>query len=137
MCIRDRIFDRNPTYQDSSNLAPDSSCLTEIPLNEALIEYRFHLEDNLDTREVSCEMGIPGTHVDYRRGRSRTIYVKLAIWDRISRDPIYLTIFYICIFPNDLPNGIYYTWQNCHLSLWLRLGNDFFQIYDFVNQCII
>ena len=63
------VFERNPISADTSNYAPDANCLTTIPLDKALIEYRYHLEHNLDTREVSCEMGINGTHVDYRRGR--------------------------------------------------------------------
>ena len=51
-----------------SGLAPDSTCLMDIPMHESLIEYRYHLEENLNTREVSCEMAGPNNHVDYRRG---------------------------------------------------------------------
>ena len=64
------LFGSVPHPADYSDLTPDSHCLTELPLDKALIEYRYHLEHNLDTREVSCEIGISGTHVDYRRGRS-------------------------------------------------------------------
>ena len=61
-------FQASPSSIQDSGLAPDSSCLMDIPMHESLIEYRYHLEHNLDTREVSCEMAGPSTHVDYRRG---------------------------------------------------------------------
>ena len=61
-------FQASPGYKQDSGLAPDSSCLMDIPMHESLIEYRYHLEHNLDTREVSCEMAGPSSHVDYRRG---------------------------------------------------------------------
>ena len=59
---------------DGAGLAPDFSCLMDIPMHETLIEYRYHLEHNLDTREVSCEMADVGTRVDYRRGNFCTFH---------------------------------------------------------------
>ena len=67
------IFDQNLGSESDSYSSPDdSSCLTGIPLDKTIIEYRYHLEHNLDTREVSCEMADEGTHVDYRRGKIYT-----------------------------------------------------------------
>ena len=61
-------------FGDGAGLAPDFSCLMDIPMGETLIEYRYHLEHNLDTREVSCEMADLGTRVDYRRGNFWILY---------------------------------------------------------------
>ena len=61
------------TKLDEPSEANDANCLSSIPLEKSLIEYRFHLEQNLDTKEVACEMGthngLQGSHVDYRRGK--------------------------------------------------------------------
>ena len=48
--------------------AINSKCLDDIPLEQSLMEYRYHMEKNLGTREVSCAMP-EGIHVDYRRGK--------------------------------------------------------------------
>ena len=67
-----------------SGLAPDSTCLADIPSHETMIEYRYHLEENLNTQEVSCEMVGIGTHVDYRRGKLPIMRIKLQ-WISVLR----------------------------------------------------
>ena len=61
------------TKLDEPSEANDANCLSSIPLEKSVVEYRFHLEQNLDTKEVACEMGthngLHGSHVDYRRGK--------------------------------------------------------------------
>ena len=70
-------FDTDLASGQGSGLAPDSTCLADIPSHETMIEYRYHLEENLNTQEVSCEMVGDSTHVDYRRGKLPIVVIKL------------------------------------------------------------